>query len=830
LAGKWTHWAFVKNADTGMMYIYQNGKVWKKGGNKKRHIMSKDIEKFRIGTDGTGSRYYYGWIDDFQLYNDEVTASEMMDIMQGPPNPESATSPVPGKNAKNIAPDELLTWNPGDSATVRNVFIGTNPDDVANATVAAALSTTVMAGLTKPEIDPNGAIKLAQTYYWRVDEIIDPNDPNTVTTGTVWSFSTEPTSFAIKKITATASGSDDPNNGPQNTVNGSGMNAEGLHSTEAADMWLSANDPNADWIQFEFDKVYPLAQIAIWNYNTPSELFIGMGAKDVTIETSMDANNWTALTDVEIAKAPSTPSAANTTIAVDNVLAKFVKITIKNNRGPLNMVGLSEVKFSYAPIQARKPQPGNGAKKIENTEFVLGWSAGQTADAHQIYFSTDEQKVASNDPCALIGNIARNRTATKLAIEGSLDMGTTYYWKVNEVIDPNGTNTVLQGNVWSFTTKEFTMVDDFDAYNDDNPLYVSWRDGMGYREPAPGYAGNGTGSIVANATGSMPLTYNNSICPMYSEASRTWTTPQDLTAYDANVVALWIKGSPTGASLTETATGLKLKASGRDIWGRADRFGYAYKKLSGDGSITVKVNSLATFEGISAWAKAGVMIRETADAGSPQAMLCVTPVKRAAFQYRIKRNQRSFSSHMGANSIAMPQWLKLTRTGDVFEALHSADGTTWEAVGGKNKDTIPMSTDVLIGLSITPQNIKPTEAEYSEITIEGAVTGDWTTEDVGNAFTFNTPDTLYIIIEDASGNAYTAVHPDGTAVVVNTAWQQWILDAADITAAGVDLSAITKISIGVGSKDAPVQGGTGKVYIDEISFGKPIPVVAPVQE
>jgi regulation of enolase protein 1 (concanavalin A-like superfamily) len=316
---------------------------------------------------------------------------------------------------------------------------------------------------------------------------------------------------------------------------------------------------------------------------------------------------------------------------------------------------------------------------------------------------------------------------------------------------------------------------------------------------------------------------------MYSEASRTWSTPQDLTAYDANVVALWIKGSPAGASLTETATGLKLKASGRDIWGGADRFGYAYKKLSGDGSITVKVDNLATFPGISGWAKAGIMIRETADAGSPQAMLCVTPANRAAFQYRIIRNKRSYSSHMGANSIALPHWLKLTRTGDVFEAQHSADGITWEAVGGKTKDTIPMSSDVLIGLSATPQNIKSTEADYSEITIDGAVTGDWTTEDIGNAYTFNTPDTLSITIEDASGNVYTAVHPDGTAAVINTSWQQWVLNAADITAAGVDLSTVTKISIGIGSKDAPVQGGTGKVYIDEISFGKPIPV-PPVQE
>ena len=41
--------------------------------------------------------------------------------------------------------------------------------------------------------------------------------------------------------------------GPENTVNGSGLNAADQHSIELKQMWLSTGaQPN--WIQYEFDR------------------------------------------------------------------------------------------------------------------------------------------------------------------------------------------------------------------------------------------------------------------------------------------------------------------------------------------------------------------------------------------------------------------------------------------------------------------------------------------------------------------------------------------------------------------------------------------------
>src|SRR5882672_1872766 len=61
-------------------------------------------------------------------------------------------------------------------------------------------------------------------------------------------------------------------------------------------------------------------------------------------------------------------------------------------------------------------------------------------------------------------------------------------------------------------------------------------------------------------------------------------------------------------STTALGSGFQVSASGDDIWNSADAFRFVYRPLSGDGEITAEVDSLNPTD---AWAKAGVMIRET---------------------------------------------------------------------------------------------------------------------------------------------------------------------------------------------------------------------------
>ena len=221
-----------------------------------------------------------------------------------------------------------------------------------------------------------------------------------------------------------------------------------------------------------------------------------------------------------------------------------------------------------------------------------------------MFFGTDPNAVAN-------GTVAAKTVADHAFAPGSLNFGTAYYWKVDEV------NTVTYpGDVWSFTTQEYGAIDDFESYNDDdNRIYDSWIDG---------YTDGKSGSIVGNMQApfaeqtiihggkqSMPFEYNNVKTPYYSEASRTFDATQDWTTNGADTVSLYFRGRPV-AFADNGNNAFTISASGTDIWNNADQFRFAYKQLSGNGSITARVDSIGN---TNVWAKAAVMIRETLDAG-----------------------------------------------------------------------------------------------------------------------------------------------------------------------------------------------------------------------
>jgi len=163
-------------------------------------------------------------------------------------------------------------------------------------------------------------------------------------------------------------------------VNGSGLDANDLHSVETVDMWITAlGEPGPAWIQYEFDRVYKLYEMLAWNHNTSFESFVGFGLKDVTIEYSANGTDWTELAGVpEFAQAPGVAGYAhNTTVDFGGTGAKFVKITANDNWGFLNQYGLSEVRFFYIPVLAREPNPVSGATDIEVDNVTLSWRPGR---------------------------------------------------------------------------------------------------------------------------------------------------------------------------------------------------------------------------------------------------------------------------------------------------------------------------------------------------------------------------------------------------------------------------------------------------------------------
>ena len=154
------------------------------------------------------------------------------------------------------------------------MYFGTNFADVNNAGRANTLDVLLSQSQGTNTYDPPGRLDFGQTYYWRIDEVSAPPD-SAVFKGDVWSFTVEPYSYVMKNIIATASSSNRADEGPENTINGSGLDETDQHSTEEMEMWLSAAEPAGAWIQYEFDKVYKLHEMWVWNYNVAFESVLG---------------------------------------------------------------------------------------------------------------------------------------------------------------------------------------------------------------------------------------------------------------------------------------------------------------------------------------------------------------------------------------------------------------------------------------------------------------------------------------------------------------------------------------------------------------------------
>ena len=187
-----------------------------------------------------------------------------------------------------------------------------------------------------------------------------------------------------------------------------------------------------------------------------------------------------------------------------------------------------------------------------------------------------------------------------------------------------------------------------------------------------------------------------------------------------------------------------LTASGADIWGTADAFHFVHQPLSGDGQIWARVASL---QNTHAWAKAGVMIRESLAADSVNAMMVVTPGNGLSFQRRLATGGSSFSTPGGAASA--PYWVRLARSGNTITAYASADGLTWSLVA---TETIAMATDVEIGLVLTSHdNTVSGTADFDNVVVDTGIDsdGDGMSDSVEVAFGYDPFDGD----QDASGAA-----------------------------------------------------------------------------
>jgi len=554
--GEWQHVAFTHDGTTATMYIngaYVGTSAIALGTGTGAAIVIGALNFQSAEADAP----FNGTVDEVYIFDTALSAAEVGKVMQGAfANLYWSKNPNPPDTATDVHRDTTLSWIAGKDAVSHDVYFGTDFDNVNYASRADTREVLLSQGQGETAFTPTGLV-YDQTYYWRVDEVNSVNPANP-TKGDIWSFTVEPYAIPLdgENITATAS-SHAENQGPEKTIDGSGLDENDLHSINSADMWLSsAGDPGSAWIQYEFDKPCKLHEMLIWNYNGNSILSL-YGIKEVTIEHSADGITWSQANISELTQAPGAADyAANTTVPFDNVEVKYVKVTANNNwvggAGMFNKYGLSEVRFMTIPVFAREPSP-----EFEKTDVAvvssLAWRAGREAAEHSIYLSTDRQ--------AVIDSAAFLVTTSQANYSPALDLSNTYYWRIDEVNNAE-TPSIWQGDIWSFSTQEYLVVDDFESYNDietgkegSRLVYEIWVDGIANSSKGGSQIGYFEGSsletgIVHGGNQSVPLFYDNTS----SGSSEVTVSTSDLpiggnwSTGSPQTLVLWIRGDLANAA------------------------------------------------------------------------------------------------------------------------------------------------------------------------------------------------------------------------------------------------------------------------------------------
>ena len=575
---------------------------------------------------GAGGSYDFAWDGHtdglyISIENNQGTREGIDNlVISSPLSMKEAINPSPENEATDVLREVVLSWQPGEFADQHDVYFGASLDGVNNATATVDPAGVYMGRQSESTYAP-GRLDLGQTYYWRIDEVNAAPD-YALFKGDVWQFTAEPIGYPIENITVTASSANRADEGPENTINGSGLDGDDLHSSESTAMWLSnIIDPNMAWIQYEFDRTYKLHQMMVWNYNSSVEPVVGFGIKEAIVEYSVDGTNWSVLgTTHEFAKGPGAPGyASNTTVDLDGVPARYVRITANSNWGGIvNQFGLSEVRLLSIPVSATEPSPDSGATDVD-VDVTLSFRAGREAAKHDVYLSTDEQ--------AVIDGTVSVTTVTEPSYAPSLDLASTYYWRVDEVNDAE-TPTTWQSDIWNLSTQEYLIVDDFESYNDipageegSDLVYVTWKDGfdnpsingstMGY---TAAFQPSMETSVADDGSQSAPLFYDNTAAT-YSEVTANVAdlqAGQDWAKHGIKALALRFYGDPNnsvneqmyvkinGSKVTYDGDAENLKRMGWQMW---------YVDLASIGVSLSNVTELAIgFERIGAFGGQGVVL------------------------------------------------------------------------------------------------------------------------------------------------------------------------------------------------------------------------------
>jgi len=309
----------------------------------------------------------------------------------------------------------------------------------------------------------------------------------------------------------------------------------------------------------------------------------------------------------------------------------------------------------------------------------------------------------------------------------------------------------------------------------------------------------GTTLIGTDTTSPHSVTWNNVAAGSYSltavatdNAGATATSAaRTITVTSTAPPAPWTAadiGSPAIAGSTQYSNGtFTVDGAGADIWGTSDQFRYVYQQFTGDIDIRAHVVSL---ENTNAWAKAGLMLRDTLAANAAHTSLVVTGANGTLFFQRATTGD--VTSGPPAGGAGAPLWVRLERHGTVVTGSSSTDGATWTVVS-----TSTMTTPTMyIGLIVTSHDATQlATGVFDNVTVTTPVPNQAPTVSLtapANGATFTAPASV-IVSATASDTDGTIARVDffaGTTLIGTDATGPYSITWNNVAAGSYSLTAV----------------------------------------
>ena len=171
---------------------------------------------------------------------------------------------------------------------------------------------------------------------------------------------------------------------------------------------------------------------------------------------------------------------------------------------------------------AVNPGPADGATGV-SVEANLGWKEAAFATSRDLWLGKKgDMKKVTPSPAGTTYD------------PGTLELGQTYEWRVDEI----GAGPVtVTGHLWTFTTTPCMVIDDFESYNSDAEIAAKWVDNIAGVD----YVFLDTGNVHSGSK-AMRLEYQNQYAPYFTEATNTFASTQDWTAAGVKALSLFFRG------------------------------------------------------------------------------------------------------------------------------------------------------------------------------------------------------------------------------------------------------------------------------------------------